>query len=150
MAACAGGPTLGSMTTELVPAPLHPAHSRSRRTWHFIRHYVEMVVAMLAGMYALGWLEGLLLPGLHLPVELAVLIMATNMSLGMAAWMRVRRHGWRAIAEMSAAMYAPFVVLFVPFWTGLIDGGALMAWGHLMMLPAMALAMLLRPAEYAH
>jgi hypothetical protein len=135
------------MTTDSVSTA---APARAHRVRHFVRHYLEMVVAMLAGMYALGWLEGLLLPGLHLPVELAVLLMATNMSLGMAAWMRVRRHGWRGIAEMSAAMYAPFVVLLVPFWTGLIDGGALMAWGHLMMLPAMALAMLLRPAEYAH
>jgi hypothetical protein len=138
------------MTTEIVPVTLRPAHSRTRRTWHFVRHYVEMVVAMLAGMFALGWLEGLAFPALTLPTELAVLVMATNMSLGMAAWMRVRRHAWRPIAEMSAAMYLPFAVLLVPFWTGLLDAGDLMIWGHVLMLPAMAAAMLLRPAEYAH
>jgi flagellar biosynthetic protein FliP len=138
------------MTTQTVHAHPHALPSRGRRGWHFVRHYLEMVAAMLAGMFALGWLENLLFPGLSLPTELAVLVMATNMSLGMAAWMRVRRHAWRPIAEMSAAMYLPFAVLLVPFWTGLLDAGALMMWGHVLMLPAMAAVMLLRPAEYAH
>jgi hypothetical protein len=150
MAGTVAGPMLGAMTTEIVTAQPHPTRSWSRRTWDFVRHYLEMVVAMLAGMLALGWLEGLVAPGLSLPTELAVLLMATNMSLGMAVWMRVRRHAWRAVAEMSAAMYVPFALLLVPFWTGLLDGGGLMLWGHVLMLPAMALVMLVRPAEYAH
>jgi hypothetical protein len=53
-------------------------------------------------------------------------------------------------AEMGAAMYVPFLVLFVPLGLGLIDSGALMLWGHLLMLPAMAVAMVLRRREYAH
>ena len=79
----------------------------------------------------------------------AALIMATNMTVAMSAWMKVRRHGWRPIAEMGAAMYVPFLVLFVPLALGLIGTGGLMLWGHLLMLPAMAAAMLLRPHEYA-
>jgi hypothetical protein len=51
---------------------------------------------------------------------------------------------------MGAAMYLPFLVLFVPLALGLIGEGALMLWGHVLMLPAMAAAMLLRPHEYAH
>jgi hypothetical protein len=31
-----------------------------------------------------------------------------------------------------------------------IGEGALMTWGHVLMFPAMAAVMLLRPAEYAH
>jgi hypothetical protein len=138
------------MTTEIAPAPLHEASSRSRRTWHFVRHYLEMVVAMFAGMFVLGWLEGLVLPGLSLSTAPAVLVMATNMAVGMAAWMRVRGHSWRGITEMSASMYLPFAVLLVPFWAGAVDGHAVMTWGHVLMFPAMALAMLLRPGEYAH
>jgi hypothetical protein len=138
------------MTTEIAPAPLHAASSRSRRIWHFVRHYLEMVVAMFAGMFVMGWLEGLVLPGLSLSTAPAVLVMATNMSLGMGAWMKVRGHSWRGIAEMSAAMYLPFVVLLVPFWAGLVGEHALMTWGHVLMLPAMAAVMLLRPDEYAH
>ena len=78
------------------------------------------------------------------------LIMATNMTVAMSAWMKVRGHRWRPIVEMGAAMYVPFLALFVPLALGLIDAGALMLWGHLLMLPAMAAAMLLRPHEYAH
>jgi hypothetical protein len=51
---------------------------------------------------------------------------------------------------MSASMYLPFVVLLVPFWAGAISEHALMTWGHVLMLPAMAVPMLLRPSEYAH
>ena len=64
--------------------------------------------------------------------------------------MKIRGHAWRPIIEMGAAMYVPFLVLFAPLELGLIGSGALMLWGHLLMLPAMAAAMLLRPHEYAH
>jgi flagellar biosynthetic protein FliP len=140
------------MTTEIFSSRVeHPAaHSVGRRVWHFVRHYLEMVVAMLVGMVALGPLEGLVLPAQTARPDVGVMVMATNMSIGMGAWMRFRGHSWRAVAEMSAAMYVPFVVLLVPFWTGAIGEHTLMSWGHLLMLPAMALVMLLRPAEYAH
>ena len=49
--------------------------------------------------------------------------MATNMAVGMGAWMRFRGHSWRGIAEMSASMYVPFAVLLVPFWAGAIGAG---------------------------
>jgi hypothetical protein len=120
---------------------------------HFVRHYLEMVVAMLVGMVALGpvwWLAGQALgvsAFLHQP-EPAVLVMATNMSVAMCGWMRYRGHRWRPTLEMAAAMYLPFLVLFPPLWLGLIGMNGLMLGGHLFMLAAMAAAMLLRPAEY--
>jgi flagellar biosynthetic protein FliP len=140
------------MTTETVAAPdRHTAvHSRGHRVWHFVRHYLEMVVAMLVGMYTLGGVENLVLPSVTLRADMGVLVMATNMAIGMGAWMRFRGHSWRGVVEMSAAMYVPFVALLVPFWAGAIGEHTLMAWGHLLMLPAMGLVMLLRPAEYAH
>jgi flagellar biosynthetic protein FliP len=137
------------MTTEILSAAATP-HSRGHRVRHFVRHYLEMVVAMLAGMLVLGPVEGLVWPALTARPDVGVMVMATNMSIGMAAWMRFRGHTWRGIAEMSASMYLPFAVLLVPFWAGAIGEGALMTWGHLLMLPAMALVMLLRPSEYAH
>jgi flagellar biosynthetic protein FliP len=109
-----------------------------------------MILAMLAGMFALGGLEGLVWPALTARADVAAMVMATNMSLGMAAWMGVRGHSGRSIAEMSAAMYLPFVALLVPYWAGLAGEELLMTWGHVLMLPTMALVMLLRPAEYAH
>jgi hypothetical protein len=138
-----------------------PAYHETAHTEHrlsakkFALHFVEMVVAMAVGMAVLHpvWMFVLDAVGaaglMHNPYS-GALIMATNMTVAMAAWMKVRGHRWRPIAEMGAAMYVPFLVLFVPLAVGLIDKGALMLWGHLLMLPAMAAAMLLRPHEYAH
>jgi hypothetical protein len=121
----------------------------------FAVHFLEMVVAMAVGMvvghpvwmflldaFGAGWLMANPYTG--------ALIMATNMTVAMSAWMKYRGHRWQPIAEMGAAMYLPFLLLFVPLALGLIDDGALMLWGHVLMLPAMAAAMLLRPSEYAH
>src|SRR4051794_2975291 len=136
-------------TLTLSDEPVHE-HSVGRGIWHFVRHYLEMVAAMLVGMYALGGLEDMVWPALTGRADVAALVMATNMSVGMAAWMRFRGHSWRGIGEMSASMYLPFLVLLVPYWAGVAGEGVLMTWGHLLMLPAMALVMLLRPADYAH
>ena len=121
----------------------------------FVRHYLEMVVAMVAGMVALGPLWTLALdtagvPGLLDRPELNALVMATNMTVAMSAWMRYRGHGWRAAAEMAAAMYVPFLVLFPPLWLSVITPGTMVVAGHVLMLPAMAGVMLLRPHEYVH
>ena len=86
---------------------------RTTPTWRFIRHYLEMLAAMVLGMLVLEPLW----PTID-RVELQALVMATNMTIGMAALMAARRHAWPGIVEMSAAMYAPFIVLFVPYWTG--------------------------------
>ena len=106
------------MTTTRTPA----THSRGRHTWHLVRHYLEMVVAMVVGMVVLGPLEGLVWPGLDDRVDVHAMVMATNMAVAMAAWMRFRGHSWPAITEMSAAMYLPFAVLLVPYWAGAVSG----------------------------
>jgi flagellar biosynthetic protein FliP len=43
----------------------------------------------------------------------------------------------------------PFLALLGPFWADLIDGGTLLAGGHVLMLPAMLGAMLLRRDHYS-
>jgi hypothetical protein len=130
--------------------PAHPSGAS-----RFGRHFAEMVVAMAVGMVVLHplWmfvLDNVGAAGLMNNPYTGALIMATNMTVAMSAWMRVRGHRWRPIVEMGAAMYVPFLVLFVPLTLELIDSGALMLWGHLLMLPAMAVVMLLRAHEYAH
>jgi hypothetical protein len=127
--------------------------TRTRRTTvrpylRFAGHFAEMIVAMFVGMIALGPLWSLAWPGLDSYPVAGALVMATNMTIGMALWMRIRRHTWRPIVEMSAAMYLPFVVLLVPYWLGAISGGALMMGGHVLMLPAMLAAMLWRRGDY--
>ncbi|WP_249998107.1 hypothetical protein [Actinoplanes sp. M2I2] len=116
--------------------------SRTRSRLRFAGHYLEMVVAMLVGMVALGPLWSAALPGLDAYPDAAAMVMATDMSIGMAVWMRLRRHDWSHIGEMCAWMCAPFVVLLVPYWMGLIDGGVLMTAGHVLMFPAMLVPML--------
>jgi hypothetical protein len=134
--------------------------SRTRPTWtrhtvrNFVRHYLEMVAAMIVGMVALGppWTLVLDTAGAHALLdrpELGALVMATNMTLAMSAWMRYRGHRWAATAEMAAAMYLPFIVLFLPLWLGLLTPTGLIIIGHVLMLAGMAAVMLLRPAEYA-
>ncbi|WP_200216007.1 hypothetical protein [Micromonospora coerulea] len=144
-------------TPSTAPAPTdamaHNDHRLSAKK--FARHFAEMVVAMAVGMVVLHpvWMFVLDALGaaalMHNPYT-GALIMATNMTVAMSAWMKFRGHRWRPIAEMGAAMYVPFLVLFVPLTLELIDTGTLMLWGHLLMLPAMAAAMLLRPHDYAH
>jgi hypothetical protein len=120
----------------------------------FVRHYLEIVVATVAGMVVLGPAESMLLNPIGWAELLAhpetyALVMATNMTLAMAAWMRLRGHGWAATAEMTVAMYAPFVLLFPPLWLGVLSVTGLMVLGHVLMLFAIAAAMLRRRDEYA-
>jgi hypothetical protein len=119
----------------------------------FVRHYLEMVAAMLIGMAVLGPLESLLLnpsgwAELRGQVELRLLVMATNMTVAMVTWMRFRGHGWGANAGMAAAMYGSFMVLFPPLWLGLVSPGGVMMLGHTLMFVAMAAAMVLRRGRY--
>jgi len=116
----------------------------------FAAHYVEMVVSMLVGMFALGPLWSMALPGLADHPAADALVMATNMSIGMALWMAIRRHAWPRIAEMVAAMYAPFLVLLVPYFLGALSGPGLMLGGHVLMFVTMLAAMLWRRADYYH
>jgi len=113
------------------------------RTRFPVRHFLEMLAAMVVGMVALGpfWTPS--------RVDMSALWMATTMAVAMAVWMGYRGHSRAAIAEMTAAMYAPFLLLLVPWWAGLIPDPAVAAGGHVLMLPAMALAMIRRAPEYA-
>jgi hypothetical protein len=132
-----------------------PTATRRHRRRKLVVHYVEMVIAMAIGMFALhpvwtflldaaGWSAFLDSP------EAMAMVMATDMTIAMTAWMRFRGHGWRPCAEMGAAMYLPFLALFPFLWAGLMSPGGMLLWGHVLMLFAMAGAMALRPHEYAH
>lgn len=121
---------------------------------YLLRHFAEMVAAMLVGMVVLGVAVRLVLGLLGYSdvldrTEVRVLVMTVTMAVGMSVWMRYRRHGWASILEMDLAMALAFVVVLVPFWLGVLSGQAVMMVGHVLMLPAMALAMLRRRDEYA-
>jgi hypothetical protein len=125
----------------------------SASTRHFVRHYVEMVVAMFLGM-------GVLLPplgaalraagtSLHASDVLMISAMALTMTAPMVAWMRYRGHDWPVCADMTAAMVIPTLSVLALLWSGLVgDLGTLLLIEHVAMLPSMLLAMLLRRDEY--
>ena len=121
----------------------------------FIRHYIEMLLAMAIGMVALHPLWTLTLQAAGAPhlldhAELMVLVMATDMAIAMGAVMAYRRHGWRDIAEMSAAMYLPFAIFFPATLAGVMTSGTMMVAGHALMLVAMLAVMLWRRDHYCH
>lgn len=124
--------------------------SPARKNLRFALHYVEMVIAMFVGMMALGPLWSWAWPGLSDLPAVDTLVMATNMAIGMAAWMLIRRHRRQLIAEMSAAMYLPFLVLLVPYAFGALSAHAVMMGGHVLMFLTMLAAMLWRHHEYRH
>lgn len=142
------------MSTKDLTVPQPAAQSTWRRWRPFTRHYLEMVVAMVLGMVVLDpvWRLGLWLGGADDLLDnhtTGSVIMATNMCIGMGAWMRHRGHTWHPILEMSAAMYVPFVVLMPLLWTGAMSGAQYMVGGHGLMLLTMLAAMLWRRNEYS-
>jgi hypothetical protein len=126
---------------------------------HFIRHYIEMLIAMVLGMVVLGTpalaalsAAGVSTTELHNDApELMLLGMAVTMTVPMVAWMRYRGHGWAPSNEMALSMFIPTFAVIGLLWAGLVtDIGALMVILHVAMLPAMLVAMLLRREEYSH
>ena len=122
----------------------------------FIRHYVEMVLAMLLGMVVLGvpaeWaLEATGSSTDALQVDapaVALLGMATMMTVPMVGWMRYRGHGWRPNAEMAASMFLPTFAAIALLASDVTEFDGAMILEHTVMLPAMLVAMLLRLDEY--
>jgi hypothetical protein len=131
----------------------------NRPAAHFTRHFAEMVAAMFLGMLALGMPASMMLsaagissaelhndaPALMLPG------MAVTMTAPMVAWMRYRGHGWPASNEMAAAMFIPTFGVIALLWAGIVeDTDTLLVLEHVVMLPSMLAAMLLRRDEYSH
>ena len=127
------------------------------RTAAFIRHYIEMVAVMFAGMIVLG-----------LPGEAALQAMgsgtaeltddapavvflgrAATMTIPMVAWMRRRGHRWQPTLEMAASMVLPTLLAIALLAAGAAGFDSLMGLEHVAMLLGMLVAMLLRVDEYA-
>jgi hypothetical protein len=132
-------------------------HTTPKRTVTFLRHYGEMIIAMVLGMFVLGGALGGLLAAIGIDVsgwstdapELLLLGMAVTMSVPMVAWMRHRGHGWAPAWEMTASMFVPSVAAIALLWMGRVeDTDTLLAIQHVAMLPSMLAVMLLRLDEY--
>lgn len=130
------------------------AASKPRRAGNFTWHFLEMCAAM-----CLAWML-VTLPfiafakaagtadAVHQWPEVATAIAVAAMSAGMAAEMRWRRHSWRCVTEMTAAMLIEAVALIAISAVGLIPRSNLFAWYHALMPFAMVVAMLYRRDVY--
>jgi hypothetical protein len=127
------------------------------RTRNFIRHYIEMVLVMFAGMAILGIPAvaalkafGTSTSELQADAPAVMLIgMGLTMTVPMVAWMRFRGHGWSASNEMAASMFIPTFAAVGLLATGAVnDTEALLSIQHVAMLTSMLVAMLLRRDEY--
>jgi YHS domain-containing protein len=139
------------------PAPRQAGRFGPASLWRWTRHYLEMAVAMFAGMLVLG----LAVSFFGRPPGYDTLLvhygyMAVAMSVPMIAWMRRMGHPWFDCWEMTAWMVVPMFACVVPVALGL-DGAvpgltahSLMLVSHVAMLAGMAVPMLYRWDTYAN
>ena len=126
-------------------------------TRHFFRHFGEMFLAMMVGMFVLAGLDSAAFAaaGTSIPdvkdsaPEVWGLLMALNMTVGMTVWMRHRSHSWAMCVEMAGAMFVPAVAAIVLFWCSVIHGVVIGPVTMAGMVPAMIAVMLLRRTEYS-
>ena len=102
--------------SQLIHTTLAAQASHAWRRSRFIRHLVEMYLAMQIGM-AIGPLLFAVSFGASVsetrqqhPVAF-LLVMAFSMTVPMVAWMLHRGHSWRSAREMAAVMIAPALPL---------------------------------------
>jgi hypothetical protein len=122
----------------------------------FVMHYVEMCMVMCLGAITLSVLvfgAAALLGYSDLPQRapaLTVLIIAINLSLPMAIWMRFRGMAWRPTLEMSGSTMVAGLLLIAGYWLGIIAQGSLMGLQTgLLACPLMLAVMLVRFRLYS-
>jgi len=137
------GPTPATFTRHLRPAG------------RFFLHLAEMCMVMCAGGVGLSVLffgTASLLGYQNLPQqapELSVLVVAINLSLPMALWMRFRGMAWRPTVEMSGSTMILGLLLITAYWMDLIARDSLIETQAGAACPLMLGIMLLRPRLYA-
>lgn len=134
------------MSSTTYPGTARPTWRAALADRRLIGHYLQMLVAMGVGTVVLGELSMHLVH--HAGAEAEALLMATAMVAGMAVWMLLRGDRTAAIAEAAVACYAAFAVLLPFLWLGALTPSGLMALGHVLMLPATAIAVLHRREDH--
>ncbi len=152
------------MTTEIkttidhiasVPMHDHQNRNTASQVGRFSWHFLEMLLAMMAGMPIFSLVRSLIPASSSVAAAFKAgtisytITMTVFMTLPMMAWMIVRGHGWRHSLEMAFAMFAPVAVTTV---LSLLGADAYLPWlgnaSHLGMFLGMLGIMLYRRAEY--
>jgi hypothetical protein len=117
---------------------------------HFLWHFVQMCLACCIGGASLSLLffGGAALIGspdlIQRFAELSTLMIAFNVSLPMAAWMRFRGMQWRPTLEMAATPIVLAILLIGLTWLGIVPSSSLFEWLTGLACPVMLIPMLLR------
>ena len=126
--------------------------SRWRVVRRFTWRYLEMVVAMFAGMILLGPPLDALAGAFDLDLDrnaapvASAMVMTMGMAAGMAAWMWYRGYPPAHVALMSAAMFPPAIVTGALVGAGLVTAETGTMWSHASMM-ALMLALMLHHAD---
>jgi hypothetical protein len=142
---------------DLGPTTVGGALGTSRRSGSkraFARHFGEMLLAMFAGMLALGGLAELVFAMLgssvsHQAGALQVTLMGFSMTVPMVAWMSHRGHSHARSAEMASSMLVPTFAAAMLALLGALGEAAALGVQHVVMIPAMLGVMLWRYEHYS-
>jgi hypothetical protein len=121
----------------------------------FAVHFFQMCAVMCAGAIALSLLffgAARLLGYTDLAQtapELTVLVIAINLSLPMAVWMRFMGMAWRPTLEMSGSTMVVGLLLIVAYWLDLIAKSSLIQVQTGLACPLMLAVMLFRFQLYS-
>ncbi len=142
----------GSSTTTTAE---HSRTATARPMRRFLLHFAEMCLVMCVGGIVLSVLffQGAVALGYpNLPQtapELSVLVIAINLSVPMAAWMRYRGMGWRPTLEMTIPTMATGLFLIAAYRLDLVAAGSLIEIQTRLACPVMLAVMLLRFPLYS-
>ncbi len=147
--------TMDHINTASIQAHDHRIRNSASKVGRFILHLLEMALAMMVGMVILYLLDSLTpaSSSYSAAFEYGTIMfdvsMAVFMTVPMVAWMIVRGHGWRHVAEMAFGMNAPVAAIIVlrllgaeAYLPGLADAS------HPAMFLGMIIAMLYRRDHY--
>jgi hypothetical protein len=132
-----------------------PAAKILRPVGRFAMHLAEMCAVMCAGAIVLsvGFFGAAALFGYsELPDRapaLSVFVIAVNLSLPMAVWMRFRGMQWRPTLEMAGSTMVVGLALIAAYWIGLLARDSLIEIQTSLACPVMVAVMLARFPLYA-
>jgi hypothetical protein len=106
--------------------------SLGRQGWNFVRHFLEMCIAMCIGGAVLAVVAFAVIPAMFRTPDLrelypgpSLLLIAAFLTLPMVAWMRFRGMAWRPIVEMSVIPVALAILIVGAVWAGIAPATAL-------------------------
>jgi deazaflavin-dependent oxidoreductase (nitroreductase family) len=121
----------------------------------FTLHFVEMCAVMCVGAVVLSvlfFMGAAQLGYTDLPQRapaLSVFVIAVNLSLPMAVWMRFRGMQWRPTLEMAGSTMIIGLLLIVAYWLGIVPKSSLIDVQTSLACPLMLAVMLFRFRLYS-